>query len=80
MFCSGKVFYDLHAEREKRGLDKKNEVAIVRLEQVSREECRSGWGAHVEAAGLRDGVSCGDAWCVHAHGDPSIDTGKRCVV
>ncbi len=34
MFCSGKVFYDLHAEREKRGLDKKNEVAIVRIEQV----------------------------------------------
>lgn len=35
VFCSGKVFYELHAEREKRGLDKDNTVALVRLEQVS---------------------------------------------
>lgn len=35
VFCSGKVFYDIHAEREKRGLDKKNEVAVVRLEQLA---------------------------------------------
>jgi len=34
VFCSGKVFYELHAEREKRGLDKDNSVALVRLEQV----------------------------------------------
>jgi len=35
VFCSGKVFYDLHAEREKTGQDQKNEVAIVRLEQLA---------------------------------------------
>lgn len=35
VFCSGKVFYDLHAEREKRGLNTKNEIALVRLEQLA---------------------------------------------
>jgi len=34
VFCSGKVFYELHAEREKHGIDKDNSVALVRLEQV----------------------------------------------
>lgn len=34
VLCSGKVFYDLHAEREKRGLDKEGSVAIVRIEQL----------------------------------------------
>ena len=33
VFCSGKVFYDLHAKREELGLDK-GQLAIVRLEQV----------------------------------------------
>jgi len=35
VFCSGKVFYELHAEREKQGIDKDNSVALVRLEQLS---------------------------------------------
>lgn len=35
VLCSGKVWYDLHAEREKRGLDKEGSVALVRVEQVS---------------------------------------------
>lgn len=39
VFCSGKVFYDIHAEREKRGLDKESKVAIVRLEQVGCGPC-----------------------------------------
>ena len=34
IFCSGKVFYELHAEREKQGLHKDNQIALVRLEQV----------------------------------------------
>eukprot|EP00877_Chromochloris_zofingiensis_P000629 jgi/Chrzof1/10567/Cz05g03220.t1_OGD[v5.2] len=33
VFCSGKVFYELHAERE--NLKKENEVAIVRVEQLA---------------------------------------------
>lgn len=33
VFCSGKVFYELHAERERQG--KQNDVAIVRLEQLA---------------------------------------------
>ena len=32
VFCSGKVFYDLVKEREKRGLE--GEIAIARLEQI----------------------------------------------
>ncbi len=32
LFCSGKVYYDLFAEREKRGLQK--EIAILRIEQL----------------------------------------------
>lgn len=32
LFCSGKVYYELKAEREKRGLNE--EVAICRVEQV----------------------------------------------
>lgn len=35
VMCSGKVWYDLHAEREKRGLDKAGEVALVRVEQLA---------------------------------------------
>jgi 2-oxoglutarate dehydrogenase E1 component len=34
MACSGKVYYDLIAEREKRYGDRENEVAIVRVEQL----------------------------------------------
>eukprot|EP00197_Chlamydomonas_leiostraca_P002032 CAMPEP_0202857420 /NCGR_PEP_ID=MMETSP1391-20130828/366_1 /ASSEMBLY_ACC=CAM_ASM_000867 /TAXON_ID=1034604 /ORGANISM="Chlamydomonas leiostraca, Strain SAG 11-49" /LENGTH=1038 /DNA_ID=CAMNT_0049536215 /DNA_START=20 /DNA_END=3136 /DNA_ORIENTATION=- len=34
VLCSGKVWYDLHAEREKRGLDKEGSVALVRVEQL----------------------------------------------
>merc|ERR1711981_337739 len=33
IFCSGKVFHDIDAEREARGLQEK--VAIVRLEQIA---------------------------------------------
>ncbi|GIL90737.1 hypothetical protein Vretimale_15815 [Volvox reticuliferus] len=33
VFCSGKVFYDLHAEREKQG--KEGTIAIVRVEQLA---------------------------------------------
>lgn len=33
IFCTGKVFYELHAERERQG--KQNEAAIVRLEQLA---------------------------------------------
>jgi 2-oxoglutarate dehydrogenase E1 component len=32
VFCTGKVFYELHAERERQG--KQGEVALVRVEQV----------------------------------------------
>lgn len=34
VFCSGKVFYDLHAKREEIGLDK-GQLAIVRVEQLA---------------------------------------------
>ena len=34
VFCSGKVFYDLHAQREANGSDK-GQVALVRLEQLA---------------------------------------------
>ena len=34
VFCSGKVFYDLHAKREELGLDK-GQLAIVRVEQLA---------------------------------------------
>jgi 2-oxoglutarate dehydrogenase C-terminal len=34
LFCSGKVYYDLAAERAKQG--KNDDVAIVRIEQVCR--------------------------------------------
>jgi 2-oxoglutarate dehydrogenase E1 component len=33
VMCTGKIFYDLHAEREKQG--KQGEVAIVRVEQLA---------------------------------------------
>ena len=33
LFCSGKVYYDMVKERERRNFDEK--VAIVRIEQVS---------------------------------------------
>lgn len=33
VLCSGKVFYDLHAEREKRGLT--DSIALVRIEQLA---------------------------------------------
>ena len=33
VLCSGKVYYDLHAEREARGIEK--DVALVRVEQIS---------------------------------------------
>ena len=32
VFCTGKVFYELHAERERQG--KQDEVAVIRVEQV----------------------------------------------
>eukprot|EP00879_Flechtneria_rotunda_P024825 GHRR01026343.1.p1 GENE.GHRR01026343.1~~GHRR01026343.1.p1 ORF type:complete len:135 (-),score=33.23 GHRR01026343.1:563-967(-) len=32
VFCTGKVFYELHAERERQG--KQNDIAIVRIEQL----------------------------------------------
>ena len=34
VFCSGKVFYDLHAQREANGSDQ-GQVALVRLEQLA---------------------------------------------
>lgn len=33
VFCTGKVFYDLHAEREKSG--KQDDIAIIRVEQLA---------------------------------------------
>jgi multifunctional 2-oxoglutarate metabolism enzyme len=35
LLCSGKVYYDLLAERAKRAADRGGEVAIVRLEQLA---------------------------------------------
>lgn len=32
MFCTGQIYYELLAEREKRGID---DVALVRLEQLA---------------------------------------------
>lgn len=32
VFCTGQIYYELLAEREKRGL---NDVALVRLEQIA---------------------------------------------
>jgi len=52
VFCSGKVFYELHAEREKQGIDKDNTVALVRLEQVSSEG----------ASKVEGGGGCGKKW------------------
>lgn len=34
MFCSGKIYYELVEEREKRG-EKAKDVAIVRIEQLA---------------------------------------------
>lgn len=49
VFCSGKVYYDLHAEREKQGLDKEGSVAVVRVEQVRGKAGAlvSHWWGHV---------------------------------
>jgi probable 2-oxoglutarate dehydrogenase E1 component DHKTD1 len=35
MFCSGKIYYDLVKERQKAGTHKQEEVALVRLEELS---------------------------------------------
>lgn len=35
VFCSGKVYYELHAERERRGEAATKEVALVRVEQLA---------------------------------------------
>ncbi len=34
VFCSGKLFYELHARREELGLDK-GQIAVVRVEQLA---------------------------------------------
>lgn len=54
VFCSGKVFYELHAERE--NLKKENEVAIVRVEQVTSAAV---WGF------TRQLSIVDDATCIH---------------
>jgi hypothetical protein len=46
------VFYDLHAKREEFGLHDKNEIAIVRLEQVRHSAC-----------GVDEGLDAGAAIC-----------------
>jgi len=38
IFCSGQVFYDIRAERDKRGVD---DVSIIRVEQLSPWPFRS---------------------------------------
>lgn len=63
VFCSGKVYYELAAERERQG--KQDEVAIVRIEQlapfpfdlVSREMRRCGGKATGRGAAVQPGNS-----------------------
>ena len=54
VFCSGKVYYDLAAAREERGID---DVALVRLEQIAPFPSRS---LMVEVAPYRDAEV---VWC-----------------